>query len=152
MRKVTVLSILLLLIVGLSGSDHATTLAGGGVPEGFLHLDAQAGCVVGNAPHHWIQKVNDNLLVATLRAADDVNSPPIAVELIITEKAYKSLPDNVKKSYHHHKPEVDRGEISLPGMSPEDSKKTLEFVATTYGWVLPLDQLSHGQLPTAHGH
>ena len=118
-----------------------------GPPTGWLHLDAKAGCVVGSASHHYITNVTDDVLLAQLYESESEDARPVAIEYIVTKKAYDKLPQKIKKLYHIHKPEVDRGEISLPGMPPEDAKKTLEFVASTYGRVLLLKDISvHGKI------
>ena len=123
------------------GSENREALAA--PPSGFsLHLVAKAGCVVGSASHHYIKKVNDTMLVAILYESEADDAVPVAVELIVTKAGYDKLPAKMKKFYHAHKPEVDRGEITLPGMSPEDVKKTLEFVSTTYGRVITFDQMA----------
>lgn len=126
---------------GLFGSENRGALAA--PPSGFnLHLVAKAGCVVGSANHHYIKKVNDTMLVAILYESEADDAVPVAVELIMTKAGYDKLPAKAKKLYHSHKPEVDKGEITLPGMSPEEAKKTLAFVSTTYGRVITFDQMT----------
>ena len=150
MRRKALLAVLAL-GVGLLGSVSSGALAA--PPSGFsLHLDAKAGCVVGSANHHYIKKVNDNMLVALLYESEADDAVPMAVELIMTKAGYDKLPAKMKKLYHAHKPEVDRGEITLPGMSPEDVKKTLEFVSTTYGRVITFDQMAKSSELKAVGH
>ena len=150
MQKLVLLGILAL-TVGLVASTSPVALAG--PPSGFgLHLDAKAGCVVGSANHHYIKKVNDDTLVGILYESEADDAVPVAVELIVTKSGYAKLPAKVKKLYHSHKPEVDRGEITLPGMSPEDVKKTLEFVSTTYGRVITFDQMTKSPELKAVGH
>lgn len=122
-------------------------------PAGFnLHLVAKAGCVVGNANHHYIKKVSDDQLIALLYESDSDDANPVAVELIVTKSGYDKLPAAKKKLFHSHKPEVEKGEISLPGMSPEEAKKTLEFVATTYGRVITFEQMMTAPKLKARGH
>lgn len=113
-----------------------------GAPAGFLHLDAKAGCVFGNAPHHWFKQVNDDLYFGLVFETDDEGAQPVAIEMAVTPAGYEKLPKNVKKFYHNHADEVARGEINLPGMTPEDAKKTLEFLATTYGRMILITEIS----------
>jgi len=44
------------------------------------------------------------------------------------------------------------GEISLLGMDPEEAKKTLEFVATTYGRVITFEQMLTAPQLKVNGH
>lgn len=150
MRRLAFLGVLAL-AVGLLGFVSPGALAA--PPSGFnLHLDAKAGCVVGSANHHYMKKLNDNMLVALLYESEADDAVPVAVELIMTKAGYSKLPANMKKLYHSHKPEVDKGEITLPGMSPEDVKKNLEFVSTTYGRVITFDQMVKSPELKAVGH
>ncbi len=152
MRRVALLSILGF-AVGFLGFATPAVLAA--PPAGFgLHLDAKAGCVVGSANHHYIKKVSDDTFVALLYESEADDATPVAVEIIKTKAGYAKLPVKVKKLYHAHKPEVDRGEIALPGMPPDDAKKTLEFVSTTYGRVITFDQMAQvpGLKAVGHAH
>ncbi len=130
--------------------------AAAGAPAGFLHLDAKAGCVFGNAPHHWFKKVNDDLYFGLVFESDDDDAQPVAIELVATKAGYEKLPKNVKKHYHNHADEVARGDIALPGMKPEDAKKTLEFLATTYGRMILISEVAghaaieQTQIPAGH--
>ena len=150
MRRASILGALSVTLVVL-GFTSSVSLAA--PPSGFsLHLVAKAGCVVGSANHHYIKKVNDDMLVALLYESEADEAVPVAVELIMTKTGYDKLPAKMKKLYHSHKPEVDKGEVTLPGMSPEDVKKTLAFVSTTYGRVITFDQMTKSPELKAVGH
>ncbi len=66
----------------------------------------------------------------------------MAVELVVTKEGYKKLPAGVKKYYHNHENEVAMGEITLPGMNPKDTKKTLDFLATTHGRMILITEIA----------
>ena len=46
--------------IAIAFSSIGTT-ALAAAPPGFLHVDAEAGCVFGNAPHHWFKPTGDGL-------------------------------------------------------------------------------------------
>ncbi len=51
--------------------------AAAGPPPGWIHVDAKAGRVFGNAPHHWFKPSRD-------RQSDADDAQPAAVELAVT--------------------------------------------------------------------
>ncbi len=111
-------------------------------PPGFLHLDAKAGCVFGNAPHHWFKLSSEGLFFGLVFETDDVGAQPVAIELAVTEDGYAKLPDDVKKFYHNHADEVRMGEVTLPDLTGKAEKDTLDFLATTYGRMIIISEIA----------
>ncbi len=111
-------------------------------PPGFLHVDATAGCVFGNAPHHWFKVSPGGLFFGLVFETDDMDAQPMAIEIVATQEAYDKLSDDVKKYYHSHADEVETGEVMLPDLAPEEAKKTLEFLATTYGRMIIISEIA----------
>ena len=111
-------------------------------PPGFLHVDATAGCVFGNAPHHWFKLSSEGLFFGLVFETDDVGAQPVAIELVVTEEGYAKLPDDVKKFYHDHSDEVRMGEVTLPDLSGKAEKDTLDFLATTYGRMIIISEIA----------
>ena len=122
------------------GGIHAEAQAG--PPAGWIHVDAEAGCVFGNAPHHWFRPSGEGLLFALVFESDDDDAHPVAIELAVTPEGYAKLPDDVKKYYHDHAEEVAMGGLTLPGMDAENTKKTLEFLATTRGRMILISEVA----------
>ncbi len=111
-------------------------------PPGFLHVDATAGCVFGNAPHHWFKLSSEGLFFGLVFETDDVGAQPVAIELAVTKEGYAKLPDDVKKFYHDHTDEVRMGEVTLPDLSGKAEKDTLDFLATTYGRMIIISEIA----------
>ena len=111
-------------------------------PPGFLHVDATAGCVFGNAIHHWFKLSSEGLFFGLVFETDDVGAQPVAIELVVTKEGYAKLPDNVKKFYHDHSDEVRMGEITLPGLSGQAVQDTLDFLATTRGRMILITEIA----------
>ena len=63
-------------------------------------------------------------------------------QTLVTKEGLKKLPAGVEKYYHNHETEVFTGEITLPGMNPEDTKKTLAFLATTHGRLILISEIA----------
>ncbi len=137
--RVSVLAAAAAMVSALGGFQGE---AEAGPPPGWIHVDAKAGCVFGNAPHHWFKPSGEGLLFALVFESDDDNAQPVAIELAVTPEGYAKLPDDVKKYYHNHEDEVAMGEITLPGMDPENTKKTLEFLATTRGRMILISEVA----------
>ncbi len=126
-------------ILALSGI-HAEAQAG--PPPGFLHVDASAGCVFGNAPHHWFKPSPGGLFFGLVFETDNADAQPVAIEIVATQEAYAKLPDHVKKFYHNHADEVGTGEVTVPDLPPKEAKATLDFLATTYGRMIIISEIA----------
>ena len=61
------------------------------------------------------------------------NAKLIGVEYLISDEAYRKLPDEEKKYWHAHTYEVLSGGLIAPGMTPEDEMKFMKMVMTTWG-------------------
>ncbi len=137
MKKVFLAVASVLVATGLfQGSSEAHP------PPGFLHVDAKAGCVFGNAPHHWFKPSPGGLFFGLVFETDNADAQPVAIEIAATQEAYDKLPDHVKKFYHNHADEVAMGEVTTPDLPPEEAKKTLEFLATTYGRMIIISEIA----------
>ena len=137
--KKTLLAAAAASILALSGI-HAEAQAG--PPPGWIHVDAAAGCVFGNAPHHWFKPSGEGLLFALVFESDDDDAQPVAIEMAVTPEGYAKLPDDVKKYYHDHEDEVAMGGITLPGMDAENTKNTLAFLAGTHGRMILISEIA----------
>lgn len=111
-------------------------------PPGFLHVDAEAGCVFGNAPHHWFKPSGDGLFFGLVFESDDEGAKPVAIEIVATKEAYQKMSKKVQKFYHNHSTEIRMGEITLPDLKGDEAKKTMDFLATTYGRMIIISELA----------
>jgi hypothetical protein len=57
----------------------------------------------------------------------------VGVEYIISDEAYRKLPDKEKPYWHAHTYEVLGGGLIAPGMDPAEEKKFMTAVLTTWG-------------------
>ncbi len=111
-------------------------------PPGFLHVDAKAGCVFGNAPHHWFKPSPGGLFFGLVFETDNTDASPVAIEIVATQEAYDKLPDHVKKFYHNHADEVRMGEVTLPDLPDAKEKEMQDFLATTYGRMIIISEVA----------
>ncbi|MBP3960129.1 DUF1264 domain-containing protein [Gemmata sp. G18] len=61
------------------------------------------------------------------------NAKLVGVEYLISDEAYRKLPDTEKKYWHAHTYEVLGGGLIAPGMSAEDEMKFMKVVIKTWG-------------------
>src|SRR5581483_6321070 len=61
------------------------------------------------------------------------NARLIGVEYLISDAAYRKLPEVEKKYWHAHTYEVLGGGLVAPAMTPEDETKFMKVVLTTWG-------------------
>jgi hypothetical protein len=100
--------------------------------------------------HHYCAPVNDSLHQCIIFDHNTKNARILGVEYIITDKVYRSLPDEEKKYYHPHTYEVTSGLLIAPGMEPKMEKEFMAFLLTTWGkcwhtWPNPKDPLPMGE-------
>ena len=98
-----------------------------------LHVDAIPEKDPRLLHHHYFKKVNDDLIVGILFDSDTADAKLIGTEMVISKRLWESLPDSLKPIWHPHGPEVEAGALTVVGVAPEEAKKTLEFIAGTYG-------------------
>ncbi len=88
------------LIIGLSMFVAGALAQGNAVaapPPGFLHVDASAGCVFGNAPHHWFKPTGDGVFFGLVFESDEADAQPVVIEIVLTKEARQKLPEKVQK-------------------------------------------------------
>ena len=61
------------------------------------------------------------------------NAKLLGVEYIISDAAYRKLPDEEKKYWHAHTYEVLGGGLIAPGMPAEDEAKFMKMILPTWG-------------------
>ena len=61
------------------------------------------------------------------------NAKLVGVEYLISDAAYRKLPDEEKKYWHAHTYEVLGGGLIAPGMDPKDEMNFMKVILTTWG-------------------
>ncbi len=98
-----------------------------------LHVDAKPEQNTKLLHHHYFKRVNPNLVVGLLFDSDGPKAKLIGTEMVITKQLWQSLPASLKPIWHPHGPEVKAGVLTVRGKTGAQAKKTLKFIATTYG-------------------
>jgi len=83
--------------------------------------------------HHYCSKINEDLTQCVIYDGNGKNAKIMGVEYIITEKLFKSLPEDEKKLWHSHQYEVKSGELIAPGLPKAAEHELMEKIVSTYG-------------------
>jgi hypothetical protein len=82
---------------------------------------------------HYCAAHGKDMFQCVLFDSTDKNAKLLGVEYIITDEAYRGLPEAEKPYWHPHTYEVLGGGLIAPGMKPEDEQKFMKMVLTTWG-------------------
>jgi hypothetical protein len=132
--------------MALAAPDHNDDAAAGGKPQGPLHASHFHFCgihLAKKAPRTQIITQHyctahsgdgqDAMFQCVLFDTAAQNAKLLGVEYVITDKTYRQLPGDEKKYWHPHTYEVLGGMLIAPGMEPEEEKKVMKTILTTWG-------------------
>jgi hypothetical protein len=74
--------------------------------------------------HHFCSQLNEDLIQCVLYDGKGRDALLMGVEYVISEKLFKTLPDDEKGMWHSHSYEVKSGQLIAPGM-PEEAERGL---------------------------
>jgi hypothetical protein len=126
----------------LQAADHGKQEGGGGdmpAPLGGLHAHFCGIHVAKKNPkfqlvtQHYCSARGDDMHQCLLFDTCRKDARLLGVEYIITDKLYRSLPDDEKKYWHPHSYEVLSGGLIAPGMAAEAESQFMKGLLTTWG-------------------
>jgi hypothetical protein len=82
---------------------------------------------------HTAEGLDDPMFQCILFDTTEKNAKLLGVEYIITDRQYRKLAEAEKKYWHPHTYEVLSGGLVAPGMDPEEEKKFMKNLLTTWG-------------------
>jgi hypothetical protein len=83
--------------------------------------------------HHYVQKLNEDVHQAIIFDGNGDDAKIMGVEYIISERLFKTLPEEEKKLWHSHHYEVKSGELIAPGIPDTAETALMEKLVSTYG-------------------
>lgn len=83
--------------------------------------------------HHYVQQLNEDLYQAIIFDGNKADAKIMGVEYIITEKLFKTLPDEERRLWHSHHYEVKSGTLVAPGIPAIAEHELMEKLVSTYG-------------------
>ncbi|WP_207513922.1 OBAP family protein [Longitalea luteola] len=86
--------------------------------------------------HHYVSQINEDLYQAIMYDGNGPDAKIMGVEYIVTEKLFKTLPEEEKKLWHSHHHEVKSGTLIAPGIPLVAEHELMEKLVSTYGKII----------------
>ena len=83
--------------------------------------------------HHYCAHVNEEFFQCVIYDGNKSDSRLIGVEYIVSERIFKSLPDEEKALWHSHRHETTSGELVMPGIPQAVEHTAIASLVSTYG-------------------
>ncbi|GAL85975.1 hypothetical protein Slin_5113 [Sporocytophaga myxococcoides] len=83
--------------------------------------------------HHFCTVLNEDVTQCIIYDGNVKDAHIMGVEYIISEKLFKSLPEDEKKLWHSHNHEVKSGTLIAPGIPELAEHELMEKLISTYG-------------------
>ena len=96
--------------------------------NGNIHAQMEA--------HHYVSQINEDMYQAIMYDGNGEDAKIMGVEYIVSEKLFKTLPEEEKKLWHSHHHEVKSGTLIAPGIPEVAEHELMEKLVSTYGKII----------------
>jgi hypothetical protein len=86
--------------------------------------------------HHYITQLNEDMYQAIMYDGNGEDAKIMGVEYIVSERLFKTLPEEEKKLWHSHHHEVKSGTLIAPGIPEVAEHELMEKLVSTYGKII----------------
>lgn len=86
--------------------------------------------------HHYVSQINEDMHQAIMYDGNGPDAKIMGVEYIISDKLFKTLPEEEKKLWHSHHYEVKSGTLIAPGIPQMAEHELMEKLVSTYGKII----------------
>jgi len=83
--------------------------------------------------HHFCHHVNEEFFQCVIYDGNSTDARLIGIEYIVSERIFKSLPDDEKPLWHSHRHETTSGELVMPGIPRLVEHTAIGTLVSTYG-------------------
>ncbi|GAB3928504.1 OBAP family protein [Larkinella terrae] len=83
--------------------------------------------------HHYCTQLNEDLVQCLIFDGNGSDAKIMGVEYIVSERLFKTLPDEERKLWHSHHHEVKSGSLIAPGLPQLAEHELMEKLVSTYG-------------------
>jgi hypothetical protein len=83
--------------------------------------------------HHFCHHLTDEFVQCVIYDGNTTNSRLIGIEYIVSERIFKSLPEDEKPLWHSHRHEATSGELVMPGIPELVEHTAIGTLVSTYG-------------------
>lgn len=99
--------------------------------DGFHFYNGNMGAQM--EAHHYAVKLNEDVHQAIIYDGNGEDAKIMGVEYIVSERLFKTLPEEEKKLWHSHRYEVKSGTLIAPGLPLVAEHELMEKLVSTYG-------------------
>jgi hypothetical protein len=82
--------------------------------------------------HHYCHHVNEDFFQCVIYDGNKPGSRLIGIEYIVSEKVFRTLPDEEKPLWHSHRHETTSGELVMPGIPMPVEHAAMATLLNTY--------------------
>jgi hypothetical protein len=86
--------------------------------------------------HHYVSQINEDMYQAIMYDGNGEDAKIMGVEYIVSERLFKTLPEEEKKLWHSHHHEVKSGTLIAPGIPEVAEHELMEKLVSTYGKII----------------
>lgn len=97
--------------------------------------------------HHFCSHLNEDVSQCVIYDSDRSDAKLIGIEYIVTEKVFRTFPEEEKKYWHSHNYEVKSGLLIAPGVPEMAETALMKELAPTYGKTIHTWQIDRDILP-----
>ena len=83
--------------------------------------------------HHYCSHITEEFFQCVIYDANKADARLIGVEYIVSERIFKTLPDEERALWHSHRHEATSGELVMPGIPGLIEHTAIETLVSTYG-------------------
>ncbi|NOJ50444.1 OBAP family protein [Bradyrhizobium archetypum] len=83
--------------------------------------------------HHYCTHINEEFFQCVIYDGNKSDSRLIGIEYIVSERIFKTLPDDEKALWHSHRHETTAGELTMPGIPQTVEHTAIAMLVNTYG-------------------
>lgn len=83
--------------------------------------------------HHYCTHVNEDFFQCVIYDGNRIDSRLIGVEYIVSERLFRTLPEEEKPLWHSHRHETTSGELVMPGIPETVEHTAIADLVSTYG-------------------
>jgi len=94
--------------------------------------------------HHFCSVINEDFRQCLIYDSNDKKARLIGIEYIVSEKLFKTLPDEEARYWHSHVYEIKSGMLSCPNIPQIAEKEVMKELIRTYGKTIHLWQVDKG--------
>jgi hypothetical protein len=95
--------------------------------------------------HHYCGRLSEDFTQCAIYDGNDKQSRLMGVEYIVSEKVFRTLPEEEKKLWHSHVYEVKSGTLVAPGIPELAERELMEQIVSTYGKTWHTWHTEHGE-------